>query len=220
MTFRGIGEDAFDFYAGLEADNSKAYWTDHAETYRTAVKQPMEALLAELAPEFGAGSLFRPYRDVRFSKDKSPYKTHAGALLRKEGSTGGLYLQVGADGMLAAAGYYQMASDQLERFRRAVDDDIAGAALERLLGALTKKGLDTRGEQVRTRPRGWAADHPRIELIRRKGLYAGREWEPAEWMHTPACATEVATAFRTLAPLQDWLAANVGASTAEPPRRR
>lgn len=220
MSFTGIGEDAFDFYAGLEADNSKAYWTDHAETYRTAVKEPMEALLAELAPEFGTGSLFRPYRDVRFSHDKSPYKTHAGALLRKEGSTGGLYLQVGSDGMLVAAGYYQMAPDQLERFRRAVDDDLAGAALERLLGALAKKGLETRGEQVRTRPRGWAADHPRIDLIRRKGLYAGRQWEPAEWMHTPACAAEVSTAFRTVAPLQHWLAANVGASTAEPSRRR
>jgi uncharacterized protein (TIGR02453 family) len=220
MSFSGIGEDAFDFYAGLEADNSKAYWTDHAETYRTAVKEPVEALLAELAPEFGAGSLFRPFRDVRFSKDKSPYKTHAGALLRKEGTTGGLYLQVASDGMLVAAGYYQMAPDQLDRYRRAVDDDVAGPRLERELASLAAEGFGKRGEQVATRPRGWPADHPRLELLRHKGLYAGREWQPAEWMHTPACAVAVAEAFRRLSPLQEWLAMHVGASTAPPDRRR
>jgi uncharacterized protein (TIGR02453 family) len=220
MSFPGIGEDAFDFYAGLEADNSKAYWTDHAQTYRTAVKEPMDALLAELAPEFGAGSLFRPFRDVRFSKDKSPYKTHAGALLRKEGATGGLYLQVAAEGMLVAAGYYQMAPDQLERYRRAVDDDVAGPRLERELASLDAEGFGKRGEQVATRPRGWPAGHPRLELLRHKGLYAGREWQPAEWMHTPACAGRVAEAFRRLSPLQEWLAMHVGASTAPPDRRR
>jgi uncharacterized protein (TIGR02453 family) len=220
MSFSGIGEDAFDFYAGLEADNSKAYWTDHAETYRAAVKEPMEALLAELAPEFGPGSLFRPFRDVRFSKDKSPYKTHAAALLRKEGTTGGLYLQVGADGMLVGAGYYHMAPDQVERYRRAVDDDVAGSQLEKTLASLATDGFGKRGEQVATRPRGWPAGHPRLDLLRHKGLFAGREWQPAEWMHTPACAAEITTAFRRLSPLQDWLATHVGPSTAPADRRR
>ncbi len=108
MTFTGFGEDAFDFYEGLVADNSKAYWADHTEQYRTAVREPMEALLADLEPEFGAGSMFRPYRDVRFSKDKSPYKDHAGAVARRS-DTGGFYVQLSADGLYAAAGYYQLA---------------------------------------------------------------------------------------------------------------
>jgi uncharacterized protein (TIGR02453 family) len=218
MTFSGIGEDAFDFYAGLEADNSKAYWSDHSETYRTAVKEPLGQLLATLEPEFGSGSLFRPFRDVRFSKDKSPYKTHAGALLRRDGNTGGLYLQVGSDGLLVAAGYYQMAPDQLARFRRAVDN-APGAELERILAGLASDGYATHGEQVRTRPRGWPADHPRLDLIRRKGLYAGRQFEPAEWMHTPSCADEVAAAFRRLEPLERWLNLHVGPSTAPPAQR-
>jgi uncharacterized protein (TIGR02453 family) len=217
MTFAGFGEDAFDFYAGLTADNSKAYWTDHAETYRAAVREPMEALLAAVEPEFGPGAMFRPYRDVRFAKDKSPYKDHAGALVRREGS-GGLYVQVGADGLYVGAGYYQLAPDQLDRFRRAIDDAVTGPGLERLVATLVQAGYEIGGEQVRTRPRGWPADHPRLDLLRRKGLYGGKAWAPAEWMHTKECADRVAAAWRELAPLLDWLRTHVGPST-EPERR-
>ncbi len=218
MTFTGFGEDAFDFYAGLSADNSKAYWTDHVSQYQEQVKEPMEALLTALAPEFGAGSMFRPYRDVRFSKDKSPYKDHAGAVAGRT-DTGGYYVQVGADGLYAAAGYYQLASDQVDRFRRAIDDSVNGPALEKIVATLAAAGYQVAGEQLRTRPRGWPADHPRIELLRRKALYAGMSWEPAEWAHTPDCAERVATAWRGVAPLVTWLDTHVGAST-EPRARR
>jgi uncharacterized protein (TIGR02453 family) len=219
MSFDGFGEDAFDFYAGLIADNSKAYWSDHSETYRMAVREPMEALLADLAPEFGVGTLFRPYRDVRFAKDKSPYKTHAGAYIR-HGESGGHYVQINADGLYAASGYYQLATDQLERLRRAIDNDMAGAELERLLADLTAAGFELGGEQVRTRPRGWPADHPRLELLRRKALYAGRSWEPAEWMHTPDCAGRIAATWRELTPLATWLTTHVGPTTAPLSARR
>src|ERR1051325_11884594 len=75
MAFRGWPAEALEFYEGLEADNSKTYWTAHKTVYDEKVHAPMLALLAELEPEFGAGKIFRPYRDVRFSADKSPYKT-------------------------------------------------------------------------------------------------------------------------------------------------
>jgi uncharacterized protein (TIGR02453 family) len=218
MKFEGFGEGAFDFYEGLSADNSKAYWSDHTDLYRTAVKEPMETLLAVLEPEFGTGSMFRPYRDVRFSRDKSPYKDHAGAVLGRT-DAGGYYVQVGADGLYAAAGYYQLATDQLERFRRAIDDELNGPALERIVADLAAAGYRIQGEQVRTRPRGWPADHPRLELLRRKALYAGMAWEPAEWAHTADCAERVAAAWRGIAPLLEWLHANVGASTSPRERR-
>jgi uncharacterized protein (TIGR02453 family) len=218
MTFEGFGEGAFDFYEGLTADNSKAYWTDHKALYETAVKEPMESLLAAVEPEFGPGSMFRPYRDVRFSKDKSPYKNHAGAVVGRTAS-GGYYVQVSADGLYAAAGYYELATDQLERFRRAIDDDVNGPALERIVADLAAAGYRIQGEQVRTRPRGWPADHPRLELLRRKALYAGMAWEPDEWAHTPECAERVAAAWRGIAPLLGWLQANVGASTTPRERR-
>ncbi|MDT7658664.1 MAG: hypothetical protein QOF38_3379, partial [Pseudonocardiales bacterium] len=114
MGFAGFGEQLVDFYDGLEADNSKAYWTDNKAVYDEQVKAPMTALLAALEPEFGRGKIFRPYRDVRFSADKTPYKTHCGA------TVGGYYVQAGADGIMIAGGYYQMAGDQIARYRVAV----------------------------------------------------------------------------------------------------
>ena len=81
MTFSGWPIEAVEFYEGLEADNSKVYWQEHKAVYDRFVKAPMEELLAELADEFGAGRLFRPYRDVRFSADKTPYKTNCAARL-------------------------------------------------------------------------------------------------------------------------------------------
>ena len=80
--FRGWPAEALEFYERLEADNSKAYWTAHKEDYETVVLSPMKAIPAELAPEFGDGKVFRPNRDVRFSTDKSPHKTHIGASYR------------------------------------------------------------------------------------------------------------------------------------------
>ena len=121
MTFGGFGEEAIEFYDGLLADNSKAYWTDRKAVYEEHVRAPMQALLADLEPEFGRGKIFRPYRDVRFSRDKSPYKTACGA------TAGPFYVQVSAEGLMAAGGYYQMTSDQVARFRTAVDDERRGA---------------------------------------------------------------------------------------------
>ena len=126
MTFRGWPADAIDFYRGLEADNSKTYWQANKARYDEAVKAPFEALMVELEGEFGPMRLFRPYRDVRFAKDKSPYKTAAAAFGEQEGGSG-LYVQLSASGLMVGSGYYHMAPDQLVRFRAALDDARAGA---------------------------------------------------------------------------------------------
>ena len=81
-TFRGWPVEALEFFEGLEADNSKTYWNENKAIYETMVRAPMEALLAELASEWGEGRIFRPYRDIRFSRDKAPYKTAAAAMKR------------------------------------------------------------------------------------------------------------------------------------------
>src|SRR4051794_20908058 len=125
MAFTGFPEHALDFYEGLEADNSRTYWLANKELYDTAVRAPMQALLDELEREFGTGKIFRPNRDVRFAADKSPYKTHCGAVLADHGGHAGGYVQVSAEGLLVAGGYYSTSSDQVERYRRAVADDIA-----------------------------------------------------------------------------------------------
>ena len=98
MAFKGWPDSALAFYEGLEADNSKAYWLDHKDVYERDVKGPMEALLTELSTEFGEWRLFRPYRDTRFSRDKSPYKTNVAARI------GDGYVHLSADGLLVGAG--------------------------------------------------------------------------------------------------------------------
>src|SRR5918911_4238310 len=109
MAFAGWPVEAVEFYEGLQADNSKAYWTAHKAVFDADVQAPMAALLAELADEFGPGRIARPYRDVRFSKDKSPYKTGIYAVLEDGG-----YVHFSANGLTAATGYYMMAPDQLD----------------------------------------------------------------------------------------------------------
>jgi uncharacterized protein (TIGR02453 family) len=210
VSFAGFPEQALIFYEGLEADNSKPYWTDHKAEYETCVRGPMEALLADLEPEFGAGKLFRPYRDVRFSKDKTPYKTAAAAVVEPAGSTGTLYVQLSAEGLRVAGGIYHTESAQLDRLRRAVADDVQGPALDRALAGLRRAGYQVDGERLTRTPRGYPADHPRADLLRHRSLYASRYWPPAPWLHQRAALTRVRTAWRAFGPLNSWLAANVG----------
>jgi uncharacterized protein (TIGR02453 family) len=115
MGFSGWPTAALEFYEGLESDNSKAYWTKHKAVYTDQVLRPMEELLDELAPEFGPPKIFRPYRDIRFSSDKTPYKTHIGATL---GGTG--YVQLSADGLSVGTGMWHLEADELVKYRAAV----------------------------------------------------------------------------------------------------
>lgn len=203
-SFDGFGERLVEFYEGLEADNSKAYWTDHKATYEDDVRAPMEALLAQLEPEFGTGSIFRPYRDVRFAKDKSPYKTACAASVHAG------YLQVSTEGLFVASGYWRMEPDQVERFRTAVDDARRGTDLQARLAVLSDAGLTVAGDKLKTRPRGVAPNHPRLELLRHRSLYAWRQWDPDAQLHEPSCADRVAETWRLLRPLGEWLDDHVG----------
>jgi uncharacterized protein (TIGR02453 family) len=215
--FTGFPPEALDFYEELEADNTKAFWTEHKHVYDEAVRAPLLALCDLLADEFGAAKVFRPYRDVRFSKDKSPYKTAQGAVLTSGDGAGASYVQVSAAGLLVAAGYHEMASDQVARFRAAVDDETSGTTLARALEHVQAAGHSVHGDQLKTRPRGYDADHPRLDLLRYKTLTAWHEYPPQAWLHTAEVADVVARTWREMAPLNDWLARHVGAT--HQPRR-
>ncbi|MCM3884480.1 DUF2461 domain-containing protein [Frankia sp. R82] len=212
--FTGFPTEAMIFYEGLEADNSRTYWSDHREVYEKAVRGPMLALLAELEPEFGQPHVFRPHRDVRFAKDKSPYKTAIGAYI-----TGGGYVQVSARGLMVGSGYWQTASDQVERLRAAVADDVVGPKLETVLATLRERGYEIAGNQLKTRPRGFDADHPRIALLRYRTLMASREFGEPPWLAEPECASRVAAAWREMRALREWLDRHVGPSRLPQPRR-
>jgi uncharacterized protein (TIGR02453 family) len=216
VSFEGFPDEGLVFYEGLEADNSKTYWTRHKGAYDEHVKAPLLAMLEELAPEFGTAKVFRPYRDVRFSHDKTPYKTHQGAVIHPEGRTGAWYVQVSADGLRVAGGCWRMESDQVARYRRAVADGVQGPRLQAEVDRLSTAGWSIDGESLTPVPAGHDADAPRMDLLKRKALHASRSWEPADWLHTRRALEEVRTAWRDLVPLNAWVDDNVGASTKEP----
>jgi len=210
--FEGFGERALDFYEGLAADNSRTYWQAHQEVYREHVAGPLRALAAELAPEFGEATIFRPHRDLRFSADKRPYQEHASMSVGRHES-GGLYLALAADGLLIAGGYYQPARDQLERFRQLQDDADVTADLDVELAALAERGyLLGEDGMLKGAPRGWSRDHPRIDMLRRTRLAVWARHEPGDWLHTPQCLDVVRDGWRVVDTWNAWLHANVGPS--------
>ena len=214
MAFRGWPAEALDFFEGLEAENSKAYWQRNKTVYETHVRGPMEDLLEELAPEWGEGRIFRPYRDMRFSADKSPYKTHMGAMV------GEGYVQLDAEGLGAGSGMYDMAPDQLDRYRRAVSEDRSGRKLAAIVDAARAAGLEvTAHEVLTTAPKGYPKDHPRIELLRHKGLITWKRWPGGPWLGTRRAKDRLVEFFRLSKPLTEWLRTNVGPSTLTDRRR-
>ncbi|UOY01588.1 DUF2461 domain-containing protein [Blastococcus sp. PRF04-17] len=219
MSFEGFPDEGLVFYEGLEADNTKTYWTRNKAAYDAHVKAPIVSLTDELAPEFGPAKVFRPYRDVRFSNDKTPYKTHQGAVVHPEGGCGAWYVQISADGLRVSGGCWRLESDQVARYRRAVADDVQGPRLEQEVARLAGSGWEIEGERLTRVPAGHVADAPRVELLKHKSLYASRTWEPTEWLHTRQVLDAVRDAWRDLRPLNVWLDDNVGATAREPRRR-
>lgn len=205
MAFKGWPSEAVDFYEGLAADNSKVYWEEHKSVYDVAVRRPMEELLAELAGEFGEGKMFRPYRDVRFSADKSPYKTTCAATL------GRCYVSFSAEGLSAGGGLYMPDSAELQRYRAAVENPTSGGRLAEIVDALHSAGYATMSHDVlKTAPRGIDKDHPRIDLLRHKGIAMMKTWPVGAWLGTAKAKDRVITTLLAAGPLNEWISRHVG----------
>jgi len=152
--------------------------------------------------------VFRPNRDIRFSADKSPYKTVVAANVG-----GDNYVQFSARGLGAGSGMWMMAPDQLGRYRQAVDDDGTGRALEGLIEVARKAKVEITGHDcLKTAPKGYARDHPRVELLRNKGVIAWKEWPAGAWLGMAAAKQRIVDLFRAARPLNEWLATCVGPS--------
>jgi uncharacterized protein (TIGR02453 family) len=221
VTFDGFPDEGLVFYEGLEADNSKTYWTRNRPAYESCVRAPLQALTDELAEEFGPAKLFRPYRDVRFSADKTPYKTHQGAVVEVAGRGGcAWYVQISADGLRVAGGSWRLESDQVARYRRAVSDEVQGHRLAEEVARLTAAGWEVGGDRLTRTPRGFeVADEARGDLLRHRSLNVARQFEPEPWLHGREALDRVRSAWRDVVALNAWLADNVGATTKEIRRR-
>ena len=210
LEFDGFSPDSFAWFEGLEADNSRAYFTEHREIYDRAVRGALEALLDELADEFGGRvKLFRQNRDIRFSHDKSPYKTRTyGVIQDRPDSRAALYAQISREGLFAGSGYYMLDPPQLERFRDAVVDERSGPELERAIA-----GIEIFGEALKTAPRGYPRDHPRVRLLRHRSLISGSRLAPrANRIGRDAGLKHVRSTWQACGPMNAWLDAHVGAT--------
>ena len=207
--FTGFPEAALDFYDDLEMDNTKSFWEAHKAVYAESVKGPITALTDALSAEFGTAKVFRPYRDVRFAKDKTPYKTHQGAYVAV-GPACGWYVEISARGVRTGGGFYDASAPDLARIRESIDHEATGKQLQRVLAKLEKSGFEIGGEKLKTSPRGYDADHPRIDLLRHKSLTAGRPYGFDKVIHSAELVDAVRKDWRALRPLIEWVSVRLG----------
>lgn len=201
--FNGFPREAFDFFASLERNNNVDWFRAHKELYESACRVPMKALLEELAPSTPA-RMSRINRDMRFSRDGSPYKTHLSA------GVGGSYISLMSQGLYVGAGVYRPEPPILARLRAAIDDERSGEQLISILKTLRRQryAVDTH-ESVASAPKGYRRDHPRMELLRMKDLFAGRMFAPSASLSSRKALDRIRTAMDDLTPLRKWLATHV-----------
>jgi uncharacterized protein (TIGR02453 family) len=221
MAFSGFPRETFEFLAGLAEHNSKAWFEAHRDDYEAYYAAPAKLFVEAIGPKLKAisktvsyepkinGSIFRINRDVRFGKDKTPYKTHLdfwfweGA--HRGWETPGFFLRLTPSTMIAGAGMHAFSAAQLASYRSAVIDGKAGAELEKILAALGRPAVG--GANRKTVPRGFDAGHRRAHLLLHDGLHAFHERPLPKTVHTAAFVAECLADFRAAAPVSKWLLA-------------
>src|SRR5258708_16399339 len=197
--FTGFPPESLEFFRELAAHNNRDWFLAHKDVYQRACRGPMEALVAELEPRVGKVKISRINRDIRFSRDKAPYKTYIAA------GVGGNYISLSADGLFVGGGFYAPDAGALQRFRAAVDDDTTGRRLQAIVRTLRRRGYEVGShETLSSAPRGYSSDHPRIELLKMKDLFAGRRFAPAAWLATAKARGRIDRVSTDTAPLVKW----------------
>ncbi|MEO7329463.1 MAG: DUF2461 domain-containing protein [Minicystis sp.] len=218
--FSGFADAQMKFFKALAKHQDRFWYGEHKSEFEEGWSKPMSALLGEARAKIDGAypdcdleepKVFRLHRDVRFSTDKSPYKTSvSGVIAARKGlkvtaAPAALYVQLGLENIVAA-GLYMMDAEQLARYRAAVLDEVKGAELGKIVKALEKKGISTAGgETLKKAPRGIDPAHPRIELLKKKGLIAVAGEIPLDLVPKKDFLGWVSTQAKTMAPLVRWL---------------
>jgi uncharacterized protein (DUF2461 family) len=205
VEFNGFPEQAFAFFEAVEPDVDWSFVRERRQDWERFVHEPMEALLEALAPEFGDGYAYHLHRDPWLWRHQIGVVAIADTIA--------LQAELSMEGLRLDGGWLRSSNDQVVRYREAVDDEVEGADLGRILQQLLADGFAVAGETLKTGPRGILANHPRIGLLRQRSLIASR-WAPPDTVATPLCEDEVRAGWRALRPLTEWFAHHVG------PRRR
>ena len=203
--FAGFPPEGLRFFKQLARHNNRDWFQAHKETYEQACREPMKDLLDELGPSFGAGQIKRINRDIRFSRDKSPYRTNISA------GIGGNYIHFSPKGLYIGAGIYKPEPVALQRYRSAVDSAASGRKLNAIVTSLRRTGykVDTH-ERLASTPRGYSLDHPRLDLLQMKDIFAGKMFPTGRWLSTRLAFARVKRVMTDTAPLVDWIRVNVG----------
>lgn len=209
--FPGFPPEAMPFLRDLAANNDRDWFKDHRDVYEAAIRLPGEGFVAAIRPwlENLAGTplnakVFRLHRDVRFSKDKSPYNAHLHIGFSSDAGPG-FYVGLEPERLVLGAGLFETSGPTLDAFRAAIDDPVSGPDLAEVAEALTRSGFRIEGAALKRTPAPYAADHPRAELLRRKGLTAWRETSDTGLITSPALMGFCEDTFQALAPLHAWL---------------
>lgn len=223
--FAGFPKPGIAFLRGLEKNNAKPWFDANRGDYQAHLLEPakqfvvaMGARLSKLDDDVHAepsvgGSIFRINRDIRFSKDKTPYKTHLDLWFwtgpDKKAAHSGFFFRMHARTLLLGVGVHEFPKERLDPYRNAVADDETGRALGSLTAKLEKAGYDVGGEHYKKVPKGYDPDHPRARLLRYNALHAGIEMPlPAE-VHSAKLVTLCAGHYKKLLPLHQWLNTSV-----------
>jgi uncharacterized protein (TIGR02453 family) len=203
--FSGFPHEAIDFFNDLERHNNREWFLAHKDVYERACRQPMQQLAAELERRFGKSKISRINRDIRFSSDRSPYKTHISAGIGRH------YVSLSTAGLYVGGGMYMPDSAGLERFRGAIAADSSGPQLARIVTTLRRKGynVDTH-ETLKSAPKGYSSAHPRIDLLRMKDMFAGKAFKPSAWLSTRKALERITHVMTDVKPLTDWLDRHLG----------
>jgi uncharacterized protein (TIGR02453 family) len=214
---------ALEFLRDLEANNDRDWFKANRERYDEHLIAPAKAL-AEQLTHLGEPHYFRPYNDTRFHA-RPPIKEQVGVAIAAPpagtlrggqpvvGGAGGFYFELSLDGLLVAAGMHQPASDQLDRFRAAIDDGRRAKGFARALDKALAAGLELPPPGLKRAPRGYPQDHPRLGLLRLKQLAVYNRHPLRRWLHTRECDKRVRAELESARPLVAWLAENVGPTT-------
>ncbi len=215
--FRGFPPDALTFLRELEDNNDRDWFKANRRRYDELLVAPVAALGEELeAAGLGRARMFRPWNDTRF-RPGPPIKEHIGLAVGYEGA-GGFYVELSLDGLLVAAGLHNPAPDQVERMRRLVADGHTAAPLSKAIAGAEAAGLSLNEPDLMRAPRGYPADHPRIDLLRRRALTVSHRHRLAGWIYRPAAGRRIRGELDAAAPLVRWLRERVGPT--ERPRER
>ena len=205
--FRGFPPEAIEFLRDLEANNDRDWFKANRARYDEHLVAPTRALAEDLA-DLGRPHMFRPWNDTRFHA-RPPVKEHVGLAVGYEGA-GGYYVELSLDGLLVAGGLYRPARDQLDRIRRAIDAGRTAAPLTRAIARARRAGLALGEPELVRAPRGYPADHPRLDLLRCKGLTVTRRHALGAWLHRPKAGRTIREELDAASALVRWVREHAG----------